>query len=80
MPIGPWELAILLFILGGPLLLGVLFVVYLLVRKQRTHAEQSPDTQESALEILDRRYASGEIDSDEYQQRRDHLTGSNNPR
>ena len=37
------------------------------------------DDQDSALEILDRRYAAGEIDQAEYMERKRHLTASTDP-
>jgi putative membrane protein len=37
--------------------------------------ERHPRVRETPQEILDRRYASGEIDADEYTRARDHLAG-----
>jgi putative membrane protein len=68
MGIGPWELAIILFILAGPLLLGVLFVAFLLIRG-RSAKENSSDSA-TPLQILQERYARGEIDTEEYEERR----------
>jgi putative membrane protein len=74
MPIGAWELAILSIILGGPLLLGVLFAIYMFTRSRSD--SQSKSGNQSAFEILDQRYARGEIDDEEYRQRRQNLSDS----
>jgi putative membrane protein len=68
MGIGPWELAIILFILAGPVLLGVLFVAFLLVRGRSTKGNSSGSA--NPLQILQERYARGEIDTEEYEERR----------
>jgi putative membrane protein len=73
MPIGPWELAIIAFILSGPVLLGILFAIYMLTR--RSSESQGADQNRSPLDILDERYARGEIDSAEYEERRRRITG-----
>lgn len=60
------------------MLAGVALVVYVLVRLvrdgtskgAREHAEQRP----SAREVLDERYARGELDDEEYERRRRNLT------
>lgn len=71
MGIGAIELAILAFILAGPLLLGVFFVIFLLIRKRPN--TDSGSVQQSPLEILQERYARGEIDSEEYEERRQRI-------
>lgn len=73
MPIGPWELAIIMFILGGPFLLAILFAIYLFTR--RSTPSDSAQQEKSPLQILDERYARGEIDSAEYDERRRRITG-----
>jgi uncharacterized membrane protein len=62
MPIGPWELAIILFILAGPLLLGILFAGFLLIRRS---SKEKPPAAANPLHILQERYARGEIDTEE---------------
>jgi putative membrane protein len=71
MPIGFWELAILACVLGGPVLAGLVLAFYLITRNRssssRTQAEQTP------LQILQERYARGEIDSEEFEERRSRI-------
>jgi putative membrane protein len=71
MPIGPWELAIILFVLGGPILLGILFVIFLVTRARSP--DQAPPGSRSAIEILEQRYARGEIDTEEFEGRRQRI-------
>lgn len=71
MPVGPIELLVLLFICGVPLVLGIVFVVVLLTRTRS--GSSTPAKQESALEILEQRYARGEIDSEEFDERRNRI-------
>jgi putative membrane protein len=73
LPIGPWELAIILFILGGPLLLGALFAIFMISRARSTSKHDSDN--KSAMQILDERYARGEIGSEEYEEKRRRITG-----
>jgi putative membrane protein len=68
MAIGVWELGIILFILGGPILLGIVFVIFLVTRTRSS--DQTPPDSRSAIEILEQRYARGEIDSEEFEERR----------
>ena len=42
----------------------------------RSSDNQQAGSSDSAMEILDRRYASGEIDKDEYEEKKRTLTGS----
>jgi putative membrane protein len=68
MPIGPVELLIILFILGGPILLGILFAIYLFTRSRS--AKRDRPNHQTPLQMLQERYARGEIDSEEYEERR----------
>ena len=45
----------------------------------RSFYRRQTDDPDSALEILDRRYASGEIDQAEYAEKKRHLTASVDP-
>lgn len=76
MPVSATELAIVGFLLGGPLLLGLIFAIYLLIRSRRPGQQLPEDSKSDPLHILDQRYASGEIDDDEYRRRRTILTNS----
>lgn len=67
MPVGPWELLILLLMCGIPLALLIAFAAVLFVRSRKASSGASPN---SALEFLKKRYARGEIDDDEYEERR----------
>jgi putative membrane protein len=60
---------------GGPmgLIWIVLLVLVLLLLGGLLRAGQGRDAESSARDILDRRYARGEIDRDEYQQRLEDL-------
>ena len=40
-----------------------------------TYNQQAPSVAETPIQILERRYASGELDRDEFLRRRDDLTG-----
>jgi putative membrane protein len=68
----------LMMVFGGLLwLVVVVAVVVLAVRYVEDRQALPPAAQEpSALELLDRRLARGEIDVDEYERRRDAMTAS----
>ena len=76
---GIWVLILGLLVIGGLLVLGVLIAFAAGWRP----AFLFPDAEESrmraaearALEILDERYARGEINRDEYQEKRDDILG-----
>jgi len=54
---------------------ALVFAIVWAVRSGRSSQENSPD----ALEVLRRRFARGEIDRDEYNERHRTLTESSNP-
>ena len=60
----------ILMVLGA-----VALVVFLAVRNQSAAPATFPASQETPLEILDRRFAAGEISADEYKRARDLLRG-----
>lgn len=75
MPLHPLWLGGLFFVLGIPVALIALLIV-LAVQRQPVQAPPPPaGARETPLEILDRRFASGEISADEYRQARDLLQG-----
>ena len=55
---------------------GVVLLVLLAVQGRPVSPGLPPVIGETPLQILDRRFASGEISADDYQQARDLLTGS----
>lgn len=68
-----WLIPLILLLLIG-------LALYMIFRKDKNHQQQSPDARKghtnhahSALEILNERYARGEIDDDEYQRRKQKL-------
>jgi putative membrane protein len=73
MGIGAIEFAILAFILAGPVLLGIAFAIYLILRARSASDSHHQPQRQSPLDILEERYARGEIDSDEYEERRRRL-------
>lgn len=55
---------------------GVVAVVaYLVTRSQSPSPVTFPATRETPLQILDRRFAAGEVSADDYKKARDLLTG-----
>ena len=56
-------------------IIGIIFLVKWLVEQGRTNRRTS-EGGESALEILKKRYARGEIDKEEFEQKKRDLTGS----
>lgn len=73
MPIGLPELAVLMLIAGVPLVLGIAFIVLVLMRSRSGESERRR-TSQTPLEILQEQYARGEIDSEEYEERRRKLS------
>jgi len=69
---GVWiAMALMMFVFWGV----VVAAIVLVVRALRPHGNAST-TARDAERILDERFARGEIDADEYQQRRDLLRSS----
>ena len=72
------------WILGGAvMMLGMGAMMWMMMRgmgggsSQRSSApSEPPDTTQSALEILERRFAQGEISVEEYRERREILAGA----
>lgn len=73
MALGGLEVLAILFICGVPLTLLVVFALVLATRSRSQQSEGS--TGQTPLEILQQRYARGEIDTEEYQRRRDQILG-----
>ena len=58
------------------MVIGAIALVAFLVSRGQTPAPVTfPGTRENPLQILDRRFAAGEIDAEEYKRARDLLTG-----
>jgi putative membrane protein len=53
----------------------LLIVILIVVFRRLAPSRGSDPSQPTALEILDRRYASGEISTEEYEERKSRLTG-----
>jgi putative membrane protein len=73
LPIGPWELAIvaiIMLVLAAIAAVVILVAVILVARAMREPNHRPPTTR---VEILQERYARGEINSTEYKQRRDQI-------
>jgi len=69
---GPWMIIAGIFAIGG--LVALAFAVYRLFRGDHPHESQNAGPS-SAQMVLDERYARGEIDENEYRQRRQTLNG-----
>ena len=54
---------------------AIALIVFLAVRNRAAVPTTFPASQETPLEILDRRFAAGEISADEYKRARDLLRG-----
>jgi putative membrane protein len=54
---------------------AIALVVFLVTRKQSAVPVTFPASRETPLQILDRRFAAGEIDAEEYKRARDILSG-----
>jgi putative membrane protein len=54
---------------------AIALVVFLVTRKQSADPVTFPASRETPLQILDRRFAAGEIDAEEYKRARDILSG-----
>jgi len=67
---GMWFFPVLFWIL---IIVGVVFIVRWLTERSK---DSSPPT-ESALEVLQKRYAHGEIDKDTFEQMKRDITGEN---
>jgi putative membrane protein len=57
------------------LIVVILVAVWLLVKSRAPTTGVGPDARETPLERLQRRYAEGEISTEEYRERRAHLEG-----
>jgi uncharacterized membrane protein len=68
MALGAVELAVITFILAGPLLLGIVFAIYLFTRSRS--AKRDRPNHQTPLQMLQERYARGEINSEEYEELR----------
>jgi putative membrane protein len=69
---GPWMIFAWIFALGG--LAALAWLVFRLVRGDHSQ-DSKPAGSGSARTILDERFARGDIDADEYRQRRQALNG-----
>ena len=70
---GPgWPWMLLMMLLWIALIAVIIWAVIRLVQRSGEHGRQGRETPQ---EILDRRFALGEIDADEYRQARAHLAG-----
>lgn len=72
----PWGMhgfggGVLMFLFWGGIIAGIVLLVVVLARQ----GTPSADRDESALEILKRRYVRGEIDRDEYERIKEQLSG-----
>jgi putative membrane protein len=56
-------------------IIGIVFLIKWLVEQGRTDRKTS-QTEESALDIIRKRYAKGEIDKEEFEQKKKDLLGS----
>lgn len=54
-------------ILGMLLIVGIVLLIVWLIRQSGTESTRSSDRGETALEILKKRYAKGEISKEEYE-------------
>ena len=54
---------------------GIALVAFLVMRTQSPSPATFPAMRETPLQVLDRRFAAGEIDAEEYKRARDLLTG-----
>lgn len=71
---GPFEaLFVALFALLK--ILFTVFIIVLVVRLLRSSGAASPSSSNSSIQILEERYARGEISQDEFQERRAVLRG-----
>lgn len=66
---GHWAGAVFMVVFWAAVIVGLVFLIRYLVRLGRERGEES-----SALEILKRRYARGEIDKKEFDAKRKDLT------
>jgi uncharacterized membrane protein len=58
---------------------GIVLVAFLVSRTQSPTLATHPPMGETPLQILDRRFASGEIDAEEYKRAKDLLSGGGRP-
>ena len=66
---GHWIGAAFMVVFWAAIIIGLVFLVRYFVRLGREHGQEN-----SALEILKRRYARGEINKDEFEAKRKDLT------
>jgi putative membrane protein len=78
---GFWVMALISGVLGLVLTVGLIALIVLgirwLIRQDRAAGggAATPELPEDPMEVLRRRYASGEIDDEEYERRRRTLSG-----
>jgi putative membrane protein len=76
---GFWVLTLVSGIVGLVITIGLVVLIVLgirwLIRQEQASRYRSSDGAEEPLEILRRRYASGEMDEEEYERRRRTLSG-----
>jgi putative membrane protein len=66
-----WIGPALMVLLWAAIIVGIVFFVRAMVRQGRG---RQPNGEESALEILKKRYARGEIDKEEFEQKKKDLS------
>lgn len=73
-----WFVGVLVVVLFWGLIITalVLGIRWLIRADQRNRVPPPPPASETPLEVLQHRYARGEIDEEEYERRRKTLTGS----
>jgi putative membrane protein len=69
---GGWLMFVLMIVIGIAVIVAIVAFLRGLMREGHAGTSQaapSPDTRESPRDVLKRRYAAGEIDREDYQQR-----------
>ncbi len=73
---GGWGPMMLLMSMLWIVLIGLVVWAAIQLGQRSSNATRAQPLRETPQEILDRRFASGEIDADAYRQARDALTGA----